>query len=162
MLQFLHAALDRKLRRWQMSRKFSYFHAFLQAGNWGDGGAVPRAGERVAQAAGQAGAAAANQGAATLRPAGQGAGNQANSWVVVAVLDHSYIALFSAHKQTHCARTWFYNEHLALYRTFMNIGWSGVPTVLTWLVPRETAAVLVGSVYTIQPSTMSLYAKLHT
>ena len=41
----------------------------------------------------------------------------------------------------------------------LNIHQSAVLTVLTWLVPHETAAVLVCSVYTIQLCTKSLHAK---
>ena len=44
----------------------------------------------------------------------------------------------------------------------MNIHRSGVVTELAWLVPHETAAISVRSVYTIQPCTMSLHAKPHT
>ena len=48
------------------------------------------------------------------------------------------------------------------YSAFLNISQSGVLTALTWLVPHDTAAVSARSVYTIQPCTMSLYAKPHT
>ena len=64
--------------------------------------------------------------------------------------DCFYIALFSTLKQTHCACMWFYSA-------FLNIHQSGVLTTLAWLVPHETAAVLMHSVYTIQPCTMSLH-----
>ena len=50
--------------------------------------------------------------------------------------DCFYTALFSALKQTHCARMWFYSA-------FLNVDRSGVLTVLAWLVPHETAAILV-------------------
>ena len=50
--------------------------------------------------------------------------------------DCFYTALFSALKQTHCARMWFYS-------TFLSIDRSGVLTALAWLVPHETAAILV-------------------
>ena len=53
-------------------------------------------------------------------------------------------------------------EWLAFCSAFLNVHRSGVLTVLAWLVPRETAAVLASSVYTIQPCTMSLHAKPHT
>ena len=42
---------------------------------------------------------------------------------------------------------------------FLNIHQNGILTALTWLVPRETAAVSALSVYTIQPCTTSLHAK---
>ena len=48
-----------------------------------------------------------------------------------------------------------------LYSVFLNIRWSGVLTVLAWLVPHETAAIAAHSVYTMQPCTMSLHAKPH-
>ena len=42
------------------------------------------------------------------------------------------------------------HERLAFYSSYFNIHQSGVLTVLTWLVPHQTAAVSVRSVYTIQ------------
>ena len=48
---------------------------------------------------------------------------------------------------------------ITFYSAFLNIHRSGVLTALAWLVPHETAAVSARSVYTIQPSTMSLHAK---
>ena len=48
-------------------------------------------------------------------------------------------------------------EWLAFYSTFLSIHRSGVLAALTWLMPHKTAAVLVRSVYTIQPCTMSLH-----
>ena len=56
------------------------------------------------------------------------------------------------------------HECLAFYSAFkkINIHRSGVLTVLAWLVPHETAAVLARSVHTIQPCTVSLHAKPHT
>ena len=77
------------------------------------------------------------------------------------VVDHFYIALFSALEQTHCARMWFY-KWIAFYSAFLSIHWSGVLRAQAWLVPHETATVLVCSVYTIQLCTMSLHAKPHT
>ena len=53
-------------------------------------------------------------------------------------------------------------EWLDFYSAFLNIHRSGVLTVLTWLLPRKTAAVWARSVYTIQPRTMSLHAKPRT
>ena len=44
----------------------------------------------------------------------------------------------------------------------MNIHRSDLLTALAWLVPHETVVVLVRSVNTIQPCTMSLHAKSHT
>ena len=41
------------------------------------------------------------------------------------------------------------HERIAFYSAFSNIHRSGVLTALTWLVPHETAAVSVRSVYTI-------------
>ena len=51
------------------------------------------------------------------------------------------------------------HEWTAFYSTLLNIYQSGAFTVLAWLVPHETAAILACSVYTIQPCTMSLHAK---
>ena len=53
------------------------------------------------------------------------------------------------------------HEWLAFYSAFLNIHRSGVLAALAWLVPHETAAVSARSVYTIQPCTMSLHAKMH-
>ena len=50
------------------------------------------------------------------------------------------------------------HEWLAFfYSAFFNIHWSGVLTVLAWLVPHESAAVSARSVYTIQPCTSSYW-----
>ena len=54
------------------------------------------------------------------------------------------------------------HEWIAFYSTFLNIHQSGILTALAWLVPHETAAISVRSVYTIQPCTISLRAKPHT
>ena len=54
------------------------------------------------------------------------------------------------------------HEWIAFYSVFLNIHQSGVLTALAWLVPHETAAISVRSVYTIQPCTVSLHAKPHT
>ena len=51
------------------------------------------------------------------------------------------------------------HEWLTFHSLFLSIHQSGVLTVLTWLVPCETAAVLAHTVYTIEPCTMSLHAK---
>ena len=56
-----------------------------------------------------------------------------NHWAIPApkkiiIIDRFYIALFSALKQTHCARMWFYSEWIALYSAFLNIHRSGA----TW------------------------------
>ena len=53
------------------------------------------------------------------------------------------------------------HEWLAFYSESLNVSWSGVLTVLTWLELHETAAVLAYSVYTLQPCTRSLHAKPH-
>ena len=45
---------------------------------------------------------------------------------------------------------------------FLNLHRCCILTALTWLVPRETAAVSARCVYTIQPCTMSLHAKPYT
>ena len=50
------------------------------------------------------------------------------------------------------------HEWIVFYSAFLNIHWSGVLTVLAWLVLHETAAISVCSVYTIQPCIMSLHA----
>ena len=67
-------------------------------------------------------------------------------------VDHFYITLFSALEQT-------LHSNMIPHSAFLNIHRRGA---LTALVPRETAAVLANSVYTIQPCTMSLHAKPHT
>ena len=43
------------------------------------------------------------------------------------------------------------HELLAFYSVFLNLHQSGVLRAWTWLVPREAAAVLAHSVYTVQP-----------
>ena len=56
-------------------------------------------------------------------------------------------------------RSWAYSlrlhvilhEWIAFYSVFLNIHQSGVLTMLTCLVPRETSAVMTHSVFTIQP-----------
>ena len=53
----------------------------------------------------------------------------------------TYIALFSALEQTHCARMWFYMSDKLFIARFLNIHRSGVLTALAWLVPHETAAI---------------------
>ena len=68
------------------------------------------------------------------------------------VVGHLYITPLSS-------RLTALHEWLAFYSAFLNIHQSGVLTALTWLVPHEIAAILVHSVYTIQPCTMSLHAK---
>ena len=52
------------------------------------------------------------------------------------------------------------HEWIDFVARFLNIHRSGVFTTLAWLVPHETAAFSARSVYTIQPCTMSLHAKL--
>ena len=69
-----------------------------------------------------------------------------------------YTALFSALEQTHCARMWFYMSDLLFIARFWistKVVYLQRCLVVTWLVPRETAAVSARSVYTIQPCTMS-------
>ena len=63
----------------------------------------------------------------------------------------------SALQQTRCARISFYITWLAFYSAFWNIHRSGILTALfvTWLVPRETAAISARCVYIIQPCTIS-------
>ena len=78
----------------------------------------------------------------------------------VVVVDCFYIALFSALEQTHCAHTRFYMSAQLFYSAFLNIHQSGVLTAQAWLVPQKTAAVSAHSVYTLQPCSMSLHAKL--
>ena len=56
------------------------------------------------------------------------------------IINHFYIALFSALEQTHCARMWFYMSEYFFYSAFLNIHRSGVLTALAWLVPQESAA----------------------
>ena len=80
-------------------------------------------------------------------------------WVVVVFVDRFYIALFSAFELTHCALMIDYlkKKNRFFYSTFLYIHGSGLQhcLIVTWLVPRETAAVSARSVYTIQPCTMS-------
>ena len=52
------------------------------------------------------------------------------------------------------------HEWIAFYSAFLNIHWSGVFTMLAWLVPHETAAILAHYVYTMQRCTMSLHVCL--
>ena len=66
--------------------------------------------------------------------------------IIIIIIDRFYIALFSALERTHCARMLLYiSDHFFkfCYSAFLNIHRSGVLTALTWLVPRETAAVSV-------------------
>ena len=84
---------------------------------------------------------------------------------VLLLVDRFYIALLSAFEQTPCARMWFYTSE-SLFTAFFfcfffpflfNSLRSDVLTALAWLVPQETAAVSVRSMYIIQPCTMALH-----
>ena len=57
--------------------------------------------------------------------------------------DCLYSAILRFLEQTHCAHMWFYMSDSLFIARFLNIHRSGVLTVLAWLVPHETAAVLV-------------------
>ena len=58
------------------------------------------------------------------------------------VVGRFYTALFSALEQTHCARMWFLHEWLAFFNTAcFEYLTKWCTYALTWLVPRETAAV---------------------
>ena len=80
--------------------------------------------------------------------------------IINIIIDRFYMALFSALEQTHCAFVACKSEWVtvALYSAF-SISTEVVCLhrclVVTWLVPRETAAVSARSVYTIQPCTMT-------
>ena len=70
--------------------------------------------------------------------------------------DLFYTALFSALEQTHWAFVACDSKRLAVafynaFWTFTEVVYLQRCLVLTWLVPRETAAVWARSVYTIQP-----------
>ena len=82
--------------------------------------------------------------------------------VVVVAVDRYYTALFSAHRADCLRARVILHERIGFCSSFLNIHPSGVLTALAWLVPHDTAAVSVRSVYTMQPCTMSLHAKPHT
>ena len=63
----------------------------------------------------------------------------------------TYIALFSALEQAHCARLWFYMSDKLFIARFLNIHRSGVLTALAWLVPHETAAQFLCTAYNHAP-----------
>ena len=71
----------------------------------------------------------------------------------------AYTALFSALLSRlialACGSTWVtsFIERFCFVFVFLNIHRSGVLTALAWLVPHETAAISVRSVYSIQPCT---------
>ena len=71
-----------------------------------------------------------------------------------------YIAIPCSQAGSLCSHV-ILHERTAFYSMLLNIHRSGVLTVLAWLVPHETAAILACSVYTIQPCTTS-HAKPHT
>ena len=69
------------------------------------------------------------------------------------------IALLSALQQTHCAHVVYDCKHMTVgfYCAFWistEVAYLQRCLAVTWLVPRETAAVSSRSVYTIQPCTM--------
>ena len=69
-----------------------------------------------------------------------------------------YTALFSALEQTHCSHVWFWMSDYLLILCFWistKVVYLQHCLVVTRLVPHETAAILVRSVYTIQPYAMS-------
>ena len=73
----------------------------------------------------------------------------------------SYSAILRSRADSLCSHV-ILHEWLAFFIAHvLNIHQIGVLTALAWLVPHETAADLVCSVYTIQPYTMSLHAKPH-
>ena len=77
--------------------------------------------------------------------------------IYVVLTNCFYIALFWALEQTYCALVardfkWVnvtFSEYPPKWCTYSTV------LVVTWLVPRETAAIAACSVYTIQPCTMS-------
>ena len=83
-------------------------------------------------------------------------------WVIIFIIHSFYIALFSALKQTHCARVICdYDEWLYPFIAFI-INIHGLEVVywqrsfvVAWLVPRDSKCCRHGasSVYTIQPCT---------
>ena len=78
-------------------------------------------------------------------------------WVISALHDDRfYIALFFTLEQTHCALVARDSKRatVAFYSAFL-ISTEQRCLVVTWLVPRGTAAVSARSVHAIQPRTMS-------
>ena len=78
--------------------------------------------------------------------------------LLIAFFIQCYSPLLSRLTVLACDSTWVTSFYSAF---FLKIHQSGVLTVLTWLVPYETAAASARSVYTIEPCTMSLHAKPH-
>ena len=70
--------------------------------------------------------------------------------------DDSYVALFSALKQTHCTFDTSDSKWVTVtfYAHFSMSTKVQCCLVVTWLVPLETAAILAHSVYTVQPCSM--------
>ena len=70
--------------------------------------------------------------------------------VIVAVVVRFYAALFSALEQTHCTCMWFFMSNqllIARFWIFTEVVYLQHCLIVTWLVPRETAAISVCSVY---------------
>ena len=71
------------------------------------------------------------------------------------VVDRFYMALFSALEQTHCAFVAHDFEGVTVFVSYSAFGiatevvYLSVVWLVTWLVPRETAAFSARSVYTI-------------
>ena len=89
--------------------------------------------------------------------------------VVIVVVDRFYIVLFSALEQTHharmrCARVISFLWCVVLFLSFLSteVMYLQRCLIVTWLVPRETAAISARSVYTIQSCTTSLHTEPHT
>ena len=53
-----------------------------------------------------------------------------NQHTLLNVVDHFYVALFSALEQTHCTRVWFWMSDLSFDSAFLNICQSGVLCLL--------------------------------
>ena len=73
-------------------------------------------------------------------------------------VDRFYIVLFSTLKQTHCACMWFYisdSLFIACFWISTKVVYLQRCLILTWLVPRETDAILACSLYTVRQRTVS-------
>ena len=76
--------------------------------------------------------------------------------------DSLYSAILRSLEQTHCTRMWFYMSDQLFITHFFNMHRSGVLTVLTWLVPHETTAVLAQVLCTPYNHAPCHHAKPHT
>ena len=95
-----------------------------------------------------------------------------SSWslTTVAVVDCFYIVLLSTLRQTHCILVvahdskWLTVSFYSVFGMSIAVVYSRCCLVVIWLVPPETAVVLVHSLYTIQPGTAShhfMHGRMH-